>query len=231
MNPHRVLYLIPARGGSKGIPGKNIKLLDGKPLIHYTIEIARALTSDENICVSTEDVHIKNVVEQTGLELPFIRPEQLAADDSGMYEVLLHALDHYEKNGNYFDLLVLLQPTSPFRKKYQVVEAIGSWQPGLEMVVGAKLTKANPYYLLFEENEKGYLIKSKTGTFRTRQECPAVYEINGAVYVIDVPSLRQRPLTAFERIRKYLMDDVSSLDLDTTLDWKFAEFLLAENKK
>ena len=94
----------------------------------------------------------------------------------------------------------------------------------------SKKTKANPYYVLFEENSQGYLVKSKTAAFKTRQECPVIYEVNGAVYVIDTNCLLNRPITSFERIKKYVMDEFSSLDIDTMLDWKFAEFLFAENK-
>jgi N-acylneuraminate cytidylyltransferase len=222
---NRILYVIPARGGSKGIPGKNIKPLNGKPLIYHTLEIARSLAPDEDICVSTDNNAIKNVVEQIGLPVPFLRPEKFATDESGTYEVLVHALDYYRTKGKQYDLLVLLQPTSPFRKVQHVKDAIEAWEPGIEMVAGVKITKSNPYYLLFEEDEKGYLVKSKTGTFETRQQCPKVYELNGAVYVIDVNCLLHRPISAFERIRKYVMDEFSSLDVDTMLDWKFAEFM------
>jgi CMP-N,N'-diacetyllegionaminic acid synthase len=227
---NKILYVIPARGGSKGVPGKNIKRLNGKPLIYYTLEVARSLASDEDICVSTDDENIKNVVEQTGLKVPFLRPGELATDQSGMYEVLLHALDYYTAKGKKYDLLVLLQPTSPFRKTQHIKEALRSWESGLEMVVGTKITKANPYYVLFEENSQGYLVKSKTAAFKTRQECPVIYEVNGAIYVIDTNCLLNRPITSFERIKKYVMDEFSSLDIDTMLDWKFAEFLFTEDK-
>jgi len=228
---NKILYLIPARGGSRGIPGKNIKQLNGKPLIYYTIETARALASDEDICVSTDDPIIKDVVEQAGLKVPFLRPKELSSDQSGMNEVLLHALNFYKDQGKQYDLLILLQPTSPFRKMHHIQEAIACWTPGIEMVVGVKITKANPYYILFEENDQGFLSKSKVGKFNTRQECPPVYEINGAVYVIDVNCLLRRPLEAFEKIKKYVMDELSSLDLDTKLDWEFADFLVTERDR
>jgi N-acylneuraminate cytidylyltransferase len=225
---NRILYVIPARGGSKGISGKNIKPLNGKPLIYHTVEMARSLAADEDICVSTDDPDIKKVVEHTGLKIPFLRPQQLASDNSGMYEVLLHALNYYASHGKKYDLLILLQPTSPFRKPHHITEAIACWTPGMEMVASVKVTRSNPYYVLFEENKDGYLSKSKVGKFQTRQECPVVYEMNGAVYVIDVNSLLQQPLTAFEKVKKYVMDELSSVDLDTELDWKFAEFLSIE---
>ena len=109
------LIVIPARGGSKGVPRKNIKVLGDKPLIQYTIDAAKGVFDDEFICVSTDDFEIKSVVEQLGLKVPFLRPNELASDTAGTYEVLLHAISYYESKGYFPDTLILLQPTSPFR--------------------------------------------------------------------------------------------------------------------
>src|SRR5215212_5770611 len=114
------LFVIPARGGSKGIPGKNIRLLDGKPLIQYTIEFARLFVPDGNICVTTDSPEIAECVSGLGYEIPFIRPAELATDTAGSREVLLHVLEHYENKEKYFDNLVLLQPTSPFRLQHHL---------------------------------------------------------------------------------------------------------------
>ena len=103
MNP---LVLIPARGGSKGILQKNIKSLKGKPLIQYTIEAARELFEDENICISTDDLDIKTIVENSGLKVPFIRPSELSTDYSSMEEVMIHAIDHYQNKGVFFEKIV-----------------------------------------------------------------------------------------------------------------------------
>ena len=110
------LYLIPARKGSKGIPHKNRKPLAGIPLIGYSIETALQLTDAENICVSTDDEEIIRIAEGYGLRVPFVRPEALSSDTSGSREVILHALDHYQQAGRQFDAVILLQPTSPFRR-------------------------------------------------------------------------------------------------------------------
>jgi len=116
-----VLVVIPARGGSKGIPHKNIKPLGGKPLICYSIDVARQITSDENICVTTDDDEIIKVVEDYGLKVPFKRPAELATDNCGSNEVILHALKFFEDKGKKVDRIILLQPTSPFRTKDDVV--------------------------------------------------------------------------------------------------------------
>ncbi len=224
------LFLIPARGGSKGIPRKNIKLLHGKPLIHYSLEVASAVAGeDDEICVSTDDDEIIGSVEDFGLTVPFKRPEELATDVAGSYEVLQHAVNFYKQNHTLFHTLVLLQPTSPFRTAVQVKEAIEKFklQENIEMVVSVTESDANPYYNLFEEKD-GFLYQSKQGHFSRRQDCPSVYRFNGAIYVIRVDSLEKGPPKSFSRIRKYEMSKKSSLDLDDELDWRFAEFLLKE---
>lgn len=221
------LVVIPARGGSKGIPRKNIKLLHGKPLIQYSIEEAQKIFSDEYIFISTDDREIKEVVEKSGLKIPILRPQELASDTSGTHEVLLHAINYYEKNKNYFpDTIVLLQPTSPFRNAKHIEEALNLFSSDCEMVVSVKETKSNPYYLLREENQDGWLVKSKDGSFTRRQDCPKVFELNGAIYIINVNSLKEKAPHEFTRVRKFEMDEISSHDIDSELDWLIAENLL-----
>ena len=225
----KYLVIIPARGGSKGIPHKNIKPLNGKPLIHYTIDVARQIVSDEDICVSTDDQEIIMDVEGYGLEVPFVRPAELATDQAGTYEVLLHALDFFEKQGKNYDVVLLLQNTSPFRTAEQVKEALALYTPDIDMVVSVKECSANPYYCAFEENEEGYLrICKGEGNITRRQDAPKVYEYNGAIYVINAKQLKKMPLGQFTRRVKYVMDDLHSVDLDNMIDWKFAEFIIKE---
>lgn len=220
------LVVIPARSGSKGVPLKNIKFLGSKPLIHYTIEAARTLFSDDQILVSTDGEEIKQVVEQTGLKIPFLRPDHLSLDNSGTYEVLLHAIEWVESTGYFPDCLILLQATSPFRSGNQIEEAMDLYDDSLDMVVSVKETKSNPYFVLMEENEEGFLEKSKIGKFTRRQDAPAVFELNGAIYVMNVQSLKNGPISSFQRIKKYVMDEQSSHDIDTELDWLVAETIL-----
>jgi CMP-N,N'-diacetyllegionaminic acid synthase len=219
------LIVIPARGGSKGVPGKNIKPLNGKPLINYTIEVAREVLEDSQIIVSTDDPETKRVAEATGLVVPFLRPAELSTDNSGMSEVLRHALSYAEADGHSADVVILLQPTSPFRTALQIREAMKLYDAALDMVVSVKQTPSNPYYVLFEENSDGFLQKSKTGAFVRRQDCPVVWEFNGAIYVINANVLLKKNLAEFSRIKKYVMDEMTSHDIDTVLDWKLAEIL------
>lgn len=224
----KTLFLIPARGGSKGIPKKNIKLLNGKPLICYSIDVARQLTSDDLICVSSDDDEIIKVVENYGLTVPFKRPAELATDEADSYSMIRHAIEYFKSIGKDLDVVVLLQPTSPFRKSEQVQEAINLFSPELDMVISCFETEANPYYLLFEENAEGFLMKSKELTnFVRRQQAPKVYQLNGAIYVLNVSSLKKfSSFNELKKKKKFIMDKVSSLDIDTPLDWTYAEFLI-----
>lgn len=225
----KVLVIIPARGGSKGIPHKNIKPLNCKPLIHYTIDVARGIVKDEDICVSTDDADIIKCVEDYGLKVPFVRPAELATDTAGTYEVLLHALDFYEKQGKEYDVVLLLQNTSPFRSVQHVKEALELYRSDIDMVVSVNETKTNPYYNCFEDDTEGFLKKTLDSTmFVRRQDAPKTYEYNGAIYVINPVQLKKMSLGKFTRRIKYVMDDIHSVDLDNMMDWKYAEFIMKE---
>jgi CMP-N,N'-diacetyllegionaminic acid synthase len=225
------LVLIPARGGSRGIPGKNIKPLNGRPLIYYTLDAACAVASPENICVSSDSDEIIRVVREYGLGVAFKRPDYLATDTASSYDVIRHAIDFYEQIGMNCDCVLLLQPTSPFRTEAHIREALALYQPGVDMVVSVKITRANPYFTLFEETRDGFLIPSKAGNFSRRQDCPAVYEYNGAIYIMNVQSLKDGPPDQFLKIRKYVMSDEDSIDIDTNLDWMLAEAVLSEKRR
>ncbi len=223
------LVIIPARGGSKGIPYKNIKELGGKPLITYSIDIARQITTDENICVSSDDDKIIHVVEEYGLSVPFKRPAELATDNVGTDGVLLHALKYYENKGRSYDVIILLQPTSPFRQKTDLINAINQYSPDIDMVVSVKEASSNPYYNIFEENSEGFLHISKGGgSIPRRQDAPKVWEYNGSIYIINAIRLKDKGLSGLTRIKKLIMDDIYSVDLDTPFDWLIAEMLLKE---
>lgn len=222
----KTLFIIPARGGSKGIPQKNIKQLNGKPLIAYTIDAAREVVADKHICVSTDDDDFIKIIEDYGLKVPFKRPAALATDYATTEDVLLHAISYYRNLGIEYDTIVLLQATSPLRTGKHIKEALALYEKQLDMVVSVKETSANPYYVLFEEDEKGYLQKSKKGNFTRRQDCPRVWEYNGAIYVINIKSLDAMSYTNFKKIKKYEMDEFSSIDIDSPLDWKIVEMIL-----
>lgn len=225
----KTLVVIPARGGSKGILHKNIKPLNGKPLICYSIDVARQFTSDEHICVTTDDDEIIKVVEHYGLNVPFKRPDELATDHCGSNEVIQHAYQFYTKQGVQYDAIMLLQPTSPFRKVEFLKEAVALYDDNIDMVTSVKLSSCNPYYDGFEENEEGLLRISKgDGTIERRQDAPSVWQQNGSIYVINPKSLMEKGMANFTRIRKYTMPELYSVDIDNPFDWKVAELVINE---
>jgi CMP-N,N'-diacetyllegionaminic acid synthase len=224
------LVIIPARGGSKRIPGKNLKSLGGKPLIDYSIEIALQLFPKENICLSSDDDAIIERGKKLGLDVPYKRPPELAEDHTNMVDALLHAVDFYEKRKINYEKILLLQPTSPFRKKSFIRDVVNDFSTDVDLIASVYVTKSNPYYVLFEEDKNGFLKKSKGEKFYGRaQDVPLVYELNGSLFVININTLKHTPCTSvleFPRVKKYRMEAFYSVDLDTEIDWEFAEFLL-----
>ena len=227
----RTLYLIPARAGSKGLPGKNIKKLGGKPLIEFSIDFAlKHLKLEDELCVSTNDFEVVQIVKNKKLKLHFERPEELSTDFATTQDVILHALNYFQSIGKFFDMVFLLQPTSPFRTDYDWNAIVSAYDDSLDMVVTVKKTKENPYFNLVEESENGFLFKSKAGNFTSRQECPAVYSFNGSMYLINVKSLQEKKINEFQKVKKVIMPEERSVDIDTMTDWVMAEFYLNQNE-
>ena len=230
---YKSLYIIPARGGSKGIPRKNIKLLGGTPLIHYSINVARELANDDSIIVSTDDEEIAEVARQTGLAVPYMRPAYLASDTAGSREVILDAMDYADAQGIKYDNVVLLQPTSPLRKSEDVKACLELYSPQIDMVVSVVETATNPYYNCFETDvQTGYLHVCKgDGKITRRQDAPRVWEYNGAVYVINPRSIRAMAMGEFSSKVPCEMPRERSIDLDTPMDWAIAELVISELSK
>lgn len=225
------MIVIPARGGSKGIPRKNIKPLHGRPLIHYSIDVARALAPDSHIILSTDDDEIRRVAEETGLPVPYRRPEALATDTAGSREVILDAMDWADRNGIEYDKVVLLQPTSPLRTADDVRRCVEKYTPDLDMVVTVTPAACNPYYDCFETRPDGTLHVSKgEGLYTRRQDAPKAWQFNGAVYVINPESIRRMPLGEFPRRVPVEMPRSRSVDLDTPLDWMLVEKLMEDDE-
>lgn len=222
------LFIIPARGGSKGIPRKNIKELCGRPLIHYSIELARTFAPDSHIIVSTDDDEIRDVASRTGLPVPYMRPAELGGDRVGSREVILDAMDWADRQGIGYDCVVLLQPTSPMRVPADVSGALALYRPDVDMVVSVTEASCNPYYDCFETQPDGTLHVSKgDGAYTRRQDAPKAWQYNGAVYVINPTSIRRMTLGEFPRRIPYEMPRSRSVDLDTPLDWTIVESLMS----
>ncbi|MEE2754759.1 MAG: acylneuraminate cytidylyltransferase family protein [Candidatus Latescibacterota bacterium] len=234
-----VLGVIPARGGSKGLPGKNILPLCGKPLIVHTIEAARASSLLWRTIVSTDDKQIADVAREFGAEVPFLRPSEFAADDTPLRPVLRHATEHMEAElGSPIDRVALLQPTSPFRSTEDIDGCIAkAIELDAEIVFSAKRTSISPYYNLIEEKDGGPWVKLCKETdevlFR-RQQAPLAWITNGAVAVYAREVLFREVFEhslVLSRSAVYEMPDERILDVDTEKDLRLAEFLMSRFQK
>jgi CMP-N,N'-diacetyllegionaminic acid synthase len=223
----KILYLIPARGGSKGLPGKNIKILGSKPLINYSIDFARNFTTDSNICVSTDDEDIIKCVNNNNLKVKFKRLESLSTDTATTNDVIINAINYYESIGRYYDLVVLLQPTSPFRKIKDLKNMLNNWTIDLDLLVSVKESRDSPYFNIFEENLDGFLEKSKDVGITRRQDAPNVYAFNGSIYIYNVNSIKKNQINI---VKKYIMQDsINSIDIDTSFDFMMCETVIKNN--
>lgn len=219
------LIFIPARSGSKGIIGKNIKVLNGKPLISYTLEFALRNFKKEDIFVSTDCDKVLNILDNYNLKLPKKRPENLSSDESPIYDTLLHTIAEFEAKNIYYNKIIMLQPTSPFRKDSDLEKIISSYNKDLDAVISVVKSKSNPYFTLYEENKNGFLEKSKKGDYSRRQDCPKVYEFNGSIFLFSIESLRSGYINSFTKIRRFEMESIYSIDIDEPLDWEIAEMI------
>lgn len=222
------LYIIPARGGSKGIPHKNIAPLAGRPLIAYTIDAALEAQQQTGgyILVSTDDDNIAAAAENCGIKVGYRRPPELATDTAGSRETIIHAMDWADARGIVFDSVVLLQPTSPLRNADDIMATIKAYDndPQADMALTVTPSDDNPYYNLFETDADGVLhICKGHGLYTRRQDVPKVFRINGAVYVIRPSSLRQMPLGEFSRRIPVEMPSERSIDIDSPDDLQRAE--------
>ncbi len=230
-----ILGIIPARGGSKEIPGKNIKEFCGKPLMVWTIESALKSEAVSRLIVSTDDNKIAEVAKQYGAGVPFMRPAELAQDASPTLPVLVHAVKYLADNENYKpDYVLLLEPTSPGRQSQQIKEAVDLiMKTGADSVVSLVEvpTKYNPAWQF--TITIGGRAKITTGVdfkeiITRRQDLPKTYIRNGAIYLFKTNLLfGDKPSFYGKDARAYIMDSVYDLDIDTPEDWQFAESKMA----
>ena len=212
----RVLGLVTARGGSKGLPGKNIRLANGRPLIDYTIAAGRAARTVDRLVLSTDDEAIAEVALRCGCEVPFMRPAELAADGTPSIEVVLHALQALPG----FDIVVLLQPTSPAREGADIDATVERMVAcAASSCVSVCAVQESPFWM-YTQSAEGRLQPLLPGLSATRrQDLPAVFTLNGAVYAARVPHLQQtRSFVAADTVA-HLMPRERSIDIDTLEDF------------
>ena len=223
----KILAVIPARGGSKGVPRKNIKDLGGKPLIAWTIECAKKSKYLDRVIVSTEDNEIASVAQKWGAEVPFMRPKELAQDDTPGVMPVVHAVKMLAQEG--YNYIVLLQVTSPFRMPKDIDSAIEKCvDRGADTCVSLTEAEASPYWMfsLSESEKLQPLLEIDIDANYQRQKLPVVYQLNGAVYVVEISYLLREHRLIDGNTLGYVMSAEHSLDIDTLRDFSVAESML-----
>ena len=226
----RILGLIPARGDSKGIVDKNIVNLAGKPLIYYTIQQAVKVNLFERVFVSTDSEKIKTVCESIGLEVPFLRSKHLAQDNTRTIDVVIDLLESLKESYNEeYDYVCLLQPTSPLRSVQDIkncIEIIRAKKEGSVISISL-INEPHPYKMQVIENGLIYPFLKGSDSSTPRQELPAVYELNGAVFLTDVETIMEKRSFFGEKCYPYIMPAERSVDINSDLDLAFATMLIS----
>jgi CMP-N,N'-diacetyllegionaminic acid synthase len=226
----RVLGLIPARGGSKGVPRKNIRLLGGKPLLQYTAETARAARLLSRVVLSTDDEEIAEIGRACTLDVPFMRPPELAADATPSLLVVKHALEWLGSRGEVFDAVCLLQPTHPFRQAGDIDACIALLaESGADSVVSVLPVppEHNPHWVFFRAPDGTLRLSTGESTpIPRRQDLPPAFHREGSVYVTRRDVVVKGGSLLGDRVIGYPMDPGKSVNIDTQDDWARAERLL-----
>ena len=232
----KILGLIPARGGSKGVPFKNQRILAGKPLISYTIEAAIACHKLDNVVVSTDSDIIATLSQKAGAEVPFLRPEALAKDNSPSIDVVLHALAFYENQGVFFDAFCLLQPTCPLRKASDITEAINKFSASeADSLISVRTVphQYNPHWI-FEPSAESEYLKISTGEeeiIPRRQALPKAFYRDGSIYITRTETLKTSKSLYGEKITWHESKSPFYVNIDTLSDWEKAEHLIKAQKR
>lgn len=229
-----VIAVIPARSGSKGLPGKNVRTLCGKPLIAWTIEQALACPEVDKVIVSTDDPEIARVAVSYGAEVPFLRPDELATDIASSVDVVVHAIDFMAKNGSNYDLVVLLEPTSPLREVSDISGAIKQLlsTPNCQSVVGVSQVESVHPAFLCQVNEG--LLKSYLGVQPTnlrRQDIEELYFLEGSVYVSYIEALKANRSFYHESTAPWVVERYKSFEVDELVDLIVIEALMGAKQE
>ncbi len=228
----RILGLIPARAGSKGVPGKNIKLLNGKPLLNYTTEVALKCEFIHKVVLSSEDQENISAGRKSGVDVPFVRPKELAQDHTPTLPVVLHALEFFEHRGVHFDAVCLLQVTTPFRTVDFLNKSISKFiKSGADSLISVRRVphQYNPHWT-FEMDESG-LLKISTGEKRIisrRQELPDAFHRDGSIYLTKVEVLKEQNSLFGDTISFMISPESFNINIDTQEDWAIAEQLAVD---
>lgn len=220
-----ILALIPARGGSKRLPGKNIRLLAGKPLLQWTLETALDLPHITHVLLSTDDEAIAAVGRKGGALVPWFRPAELSTDAASSLDVVLHALDWYESNFGTVDGVLLLQPTSPFRSRATLETGIQLFvKNGGRSILGVSPAHPHPYWCFTMEADGLHPFAGAKNMALRSQDLSPVYAINGTFYLLPPEVVRNtRSLCPQESLPLIMTSQMECLDIDDAEDWQLAE--------
>ena len=228
----KILGIIPARSGSKGLPNKNIIDLNGKPLIYYTINEAKKVSFFDRILVSTDCLKIKKICESFEIEIPFLRPSALAKDGTRTIDVVLHVLQTLkEMFDEEYDYIFLLQPTSPLRSSEDILSCMNIVEDKKECSV-ISLTKVHdphPYKMKVIKNNFVYPFLEGTDSTAPRQELPEIYSPNGAIYIVDVKTVIKSKTFFHKETYPYIMSANNSVNIDRPVDLELAKILMTKN--
>jgi CMP-N-acetylneuraminic acid synthetase len=221
---------ICARGGSRGVPGKNVRPLAGKPLIVHTIEQARACRAIDAVYVSTDDPRIADVAKSAGATVPFLRPAELATAQAPKIPVILHLVQAVEALGKHVDRIVDLDPTSPLREVADIEACLDLLTADTDVVITAYEAEKNPYFNMVEFDAQGRvrLVKTPPAAVEARQAAPKVYAMNASIYVWHRRTLAQGLWQG--RAALHVMPRERSIDIDTPIDFKLVELLMQERR-
>ena len=228
----KILALIPARGGSKRLPDKNRKILGGKPLINWTINLAKEIPEVCEILVSTDDEKIAAIAKSAGANVPWLRPAEISNDKASSVSVALHALNWYEKKYGAVDALLLLQPTSPFRNIQSMARGIELFKKQKDYpVIGVSLVREHPEWVLQLENGLVSPLIKGNGMQTRSQDLNTLYIPNGSFYLISPTILRKlNSFIGYQATPLIIESIVESIDIDTQEDFDMAEFYLKSIK-
>lgn len=229
-NNKKIIAIIPARGGSKGLPGKNIKELNGKPLIAYSIEAALNSNVFDKVIVSTDSEEIAEVSKKFGAEIPFLRPLELATDKADSMDTLIHALKFYSDIGENFDYIIKLQPTSPLRTAEDIKKAVNLIiEKNGDAVISVSECKHHPLWtntLNIDMKMNKFLKDEVKG--KNRQELDKYYELNGMIFLSKTKKLIDTRDWYGENSYAQVIDGNRAIDIDNIIDFKLAEIILQE---
>lgn len=228
------LAIIPARGGSKGIPGKNIYKIAGYPLIYYTIRAAKQALDRgviDRLIVSTDSEEIAEISRRYGAEVPFMRPAELSGDGAKSADLMIHAVEFYREKDEYYDDIVLLQPTSPLRTGEDIAGAIAVYDrvQSESLVSCYKEESVSEYNSYHIQDDLGIPMNTDHNKGKRRQDLPELFVRNGAVFITDVRYLLESRLVISDKPAVYVMPQERSVNIDTEYDMKLAEWLLERN--